>query len=521
MKKNIKTKKIKKIIFALLLVYFLIPSISLVFAQEGGLEVSYPEMPGGIDSPKTIKVFLPRYIQYIYKFTVMIGGIVALLALIYGGFRYLTSAGSPATMTDARNQIFAGLIGLTVILGSYVVLYEINPDLISLELPNVSGMRNGIIVYNKANCAGLAGGAAIPELLELDDDILYKALKGSGSVILKTKEGNEEYPLSFFPFHSSDTLKIELHTSEDCEGGAANTITSFTKDMCQGINTPDVKCIKFVWWRPGLWVFNRLDNGNAPDPSNLPPGWEEGKDYKVFRTTQESLALGFNENIKAIALVPDKKLALDYGVILHNLAGDFMKKKGFSQIILPGNPRCITDGDGVTMCNTDDFHNISSITLFNLPQKGTTATLYPVTVCRQDRCETYQPEGEDDNYEVQIVLHPGTGELPDITSKVGGNAKYSLNSNVVFARNFDNDEWPEIDELIVNNGGDSGISGVKIGIGASYLVLLYQINNLSEYSWVRRNNNDAAIINRSDTSLRTIGMDDRAGTIVVIRTHNE
>ena len=45
----------------------------------------------------------------------MIIGIVVLGALIYGGFRYLTSAGKPAAMADAKDQIFSAFLGLIIL----------------------------------------------------------------------------------------------------------------------------------------------------------------------------------------------------------------------------------------------------------------------------------------------------------------------------------------------------------------------------------------------------------------------
>jgi hypothetical protein len=114
--------KFSKILIALILTTLIISSISIIWAQTiKPLEVKYPDLPGK-EGPKSLRTFLPNYIEYIYRFFIISGGIVALIALITGGFRYLTSAGNPSLMQDSRNQIFAGLLGLIVVLGSYVVL---------------------------------------------------------------------------------------------------------------------------------------------------------------------------------------------------------------------------------------------------------------------------------------------------------------------------------------------------------------------------------------------------------------
>jgi len=100
----------------------------LVLAQEGlALEVDYPVIPG--IPPLDVNPLLPDYIKYLYDFSVVIAGLVAFFAFVYGGFRYITSAGQPLAMADAREQISAGIIGLAIILGSFLLLTTINPQL--------------------------------------------------------------------------------------------------------------------------------------------------------------------------------------------------------------------------------------------------------------------------------------------------------------------------------------------------------------------------------------------------------
>jgi len=156
-----------------------------------------------------------------------------------------------------------------------------------------------------------------------------------------------------------------------------------------------------------------------------------------------------------------------------------------------------------------------------------TSYLHTVAVCRQDRCGTYRKEGESKDYEAKWILKPGSDDkdgIEDITDKVGGDSMYSSNENVVFAKSFGGKSWPDLGEPILNNGrSDSGISGIEIETGARYLVLLYNdyTANTNEYNWINRLGNDMAILNRSETALFTIEMNERTGTIVVIRTRTE
>ncbi len=97
------------------------------------LEVNYPTIEG--IRPQDIILTLPEYVKYIFNFSLAIAGLVVFAVLIYGGFRYLTSAGSPAVQKDARSQIFAGFLGLIVLLSSYLILTTINPQLVFLSIP--------------------------------------------------------------------------------------------------------------------------------------------------------------------------------------------------------------------------------------------------------------------------------------------------------------------------------------------------------------------------------------------------
>lgn len=120
--------RLKKIlIFAILiLAVFLLAE----FALARDLEVPLPETGGGYITETPV---LPDYVKYIFDFGIGIAGLIAFIMLVYGGFRYLTSAGNPSAMSDANSQIFAGLMGIIVILGSWLLLNTINPQLLIIN----------------------------------------------------------------------------------------------------------------------------------------------------------------------------------------------------------------------------------------------------------------------------------------------------------------------------------------------------------------------------------------------------
>jgi len=102
-------------------------------AKDRPLEVPLPAI--GPDSEITTTPLLPDYIRYIFNFAVIICGFISFGVLVLGGVRYLASAGNPSTISDANSQMLSGIMGLVIILGSWLILNTINPELkkISIE----------------------------------------------------------------------------------------------------------------------------------------------------------------------------------------------------------------------------------------------------------------------------------------------------------------------------------------------------------------------------------------------------
>ncbi|MFA6534618.1 MAG: pilin, partial [Patescibacteria group bacterium] len=77
--------------------------------------------------------WIAEAISSLYKFGVSAAAILAVIMIIVGGFIWLTSAGNQTQITEAKGYIFGAAIGLLIALGSYVLLYTINPELVRLK----------------------------------------------------------------------------------------------------------------------------------------------------------------------------------------------------------------------------------------------------------------------------------------------------------------------------------------------------------------------------------------------------
>jgi len=122
------------------ILYFIILFFSLtgfVLAQRQ-LEINYPEI-GGI-KPTVTTISLPEYVKYIFNISIALAGLIIFGVLVYAGFRYLTSAGNVSAMQDAKERVGGAGLGILVLLGSYLILTTINPQLTFFNLPGLKGI---------------------------------------------------------------------------------------------------------------------------------------------------------------------------------------------------------------------------------------------------------------------------------------------------------------------------------------------------------------------------------------------
>ena len=86
------------------------------------------------------------YIARLYQFGLMIAGLAAFGSIIYGSLLYVLSAGNVGNQQDAKDQITQALLGLALLLGAYLILYTINPELVNLKNPKMEPINiKGII----------------------------------------------------------------------------------------------------------------------------------------------------------------------------------------------------------------------------------------------------------------------------------------------------------------------------------------------------------------------------------------
>jgi len=73
------------------------------------------------------------YISGVYEYAIGIVGIVSALVIMFAGVLWITAGGNASRIDDAKAWMGAALTGLILAMGSYFILYQINPDLVQIQ----------------------------------------------------------------------------------------------------------------------------------------------------------------------------------------------------------------------------------------------------------------------------------------------------------------------------------------------------------------------------------------------------
>lgn len=138
---------IKKIVFGVVVMFVVLAPASLVFAAPGGvvntdpvpLNFAPPCIPvqgiSGLDtcaSPLTSASTIQDYIIRLYQFSVGISGIVAVGMIVWGAIKISAFTESITQKSEGREMITNAVIGIVLLLGSYLILRTVNPRIVSL-----------------------------------------------------------------------------------------------------------------------------------------------------------------------------------------------------------------------------------------------------------------------------------------------------------------------------------------------------------------------------------------------------
>ncbi len=124
-----------KILFLIFLALF-ITNVALlanvVLAQSKYIPL---ENIPGLQSGESVE--LSTYLAAIYRAGLILASVLSVLMIVIGGIQYMTAGGNPGRLGDAKDRIWQAILGLLLVLGSYLILNTINPDLVKMELSSM------------------------------------------------------------------------------------------------------------------------------------------------------------------------------------------------------------------------------------------------------------------------------------------------------------------------------------------------------------------------------------------------
>jgi ABC-type nickel/cobalt efflux system permease component RcnA len=70
----------------------------------------------------------------LFKMAISIGAVIAVLQFVYGGIIYMMTESGAVAMGESKERMQNALLGLVMLLATYIVFNQINPDLLNLKV---------------------------------------------------------------------------------------------------------------------------------------------------------------------------------------------------------------------------------------------------------------------------------------------------------------------------------------------------------------------------------------------------
>lgn len=188
----------------------------------------------------------PQLARYFFNFGIYIASSLALCAIAFGGIYYLVSYGRGSFTSEAQEWVKAGILGLFIILASYLIAYTINPDLVEFRLDGLKPVffqeeppvnpvdPNAKITIFRAVPVGLA----VEKLLTNTDDCYDfdengNPIEGDWTTI-KTDEGEIKYRQPTYVKHDRVDCLIKLIDGAQKKADEAKRVADKIKEIMLG-----------------------------------------------------------------------------------------------------------------------------------------------------------------------------------------------------------------------------------------------------------------------------------------------
>ncbi len=232
----------------------------------------------GEGESQTCKIpWIAIYIHAIYNYFLAIAGILAAIALMVGGVIWLVSAGNASRVSEAKSWITGSITGLVILLTSYVLLYQINPELVGMRYVKLAVIDP--MGYYDTSVDETNENPYIDACLEAKKDNL-----GPCKALGETKPSYLVYNANYQKYIHPETLD-KFTKAMECVRGKNNGDNLFSIVSAWRSPAKQIE-MKEYWIAQG-----KPDNAAPPCCSNH----SSGRAIDIYRISGDSMVWDYNE----------------------------------------------------------------------------------------------------------------------------------------------------------------------------------------------------------------------------------
>jgi len=126
---------------------------------------------------------LGTYVSVAYSWMLGAVAVIAVIFIMIGGLEWVLSAGGATSVTKAKDRIKNGIIGLLLLISVSLILQTVNPELLKLQVPKPSLLRQ--VILADSSCEKL-----VQEGYTIETEQSAKKECGTAGIIKKDSSGN-------------------------------------------------------------------------------------------------------------------------------------------------------------------------------------------------------------------------------------------------------------------------------------------------------------------------------------------
>jgi hypothetical protein len=383
------------------------------------LETTYPGIPGfATIGPNSS---LTDYLNYFFGVAIISAGLLGLISIVISGIRFLTSFGNPNTIGEAKERIFGSILGIILLLASFILLKTINPQLVN-EQPVTLPIENGVYYIGNAPASSInnpLGIMALPAPISISSPSDIPS--GYTALFYKcTPPGPDLFVWYYYPDGSSKLVTLQCKDIN-------NDPTKLDNSVALNI-TADGGTFKRDYKKAGVYFYSQTDCQGAPTDvmttsGNIDPAFQgHVLSYRIINGNTPSdpyygFVLNKDPNLAGACSEPainftngDINTSANMGVCL-NIPANYSTAQS-AYIIRGANPAAGYSGDGVSFYESGGYDNNGN----PLPDGPRYIDLSPDTIGQQFSLDGtnagYPYNNPDDVLKYEGALQPtsGTGQ---------------------------------------------------------------------------------------------------------------